>query len=261
MGQILVGTSGYSYTEWVGPVYTQGTKSEEFLSHYGRLFPTVELNFSYYRMPTSDQLLAMVEQAPSLKFSLKAHGSMTHTIDPIQWRSQAAEFRKAASALQQAGALAAILLQFPSSFYYQRQQRTYLHQIVQTLGEFPVAVEFRNSQWYNTRTIDALRQRQVALVCTDAPSVQGAPLVMDIVTSSFSYVRLHGRNAASWWGSDAASRYDYLYNDQELKAIAQRSEALASSTETLYIYFNNHRGAQAVTNALTLQKMLFVKGS
>ncbi len=71
MSTVLIGTSGYSYTEWIGPVYAQGTKREEFLAHYAQRFPTVELNFSYYRMPEATQLAAMHKSAPSLQFSIK----------------------------------------------------------------------------------------------------------------------------------------------------------------------------------------------
>jgi uncharacterized protein YecE (DUF72 family) len=82
MTQILIGTSGYSYHEWVGPVYPEGTKTSEYLSHYAGLFPTVELNFSYYNMPKAQNLAKMlVDGGPKLTFSIKAHKTLTHEIN------------------------------------------------------------------------------------------------------------------------------------------------------------------------------------
>lgn len=256
MGQIEIGTSGYSYREWIGPLYKEGSKAETFLEQYAAHFSTVELNFSYYRMPTAAQMHTMATQAPSLTFSLKGHQSLTHTIDSTSWRVEAAEFRSAVNALSEDGVLGAVLLQFPHSFHYDTERRRYLHYLLQTLGEFPLAVEFRNGNWYNNRTIQALREREVTLVSIDLPSVQGAPPIMDVTTSPIGYIRLHGRNSESWWGSDAAQRYNYLYNESELSAIAQRIEALARSHKTLFVYFNNHQGGKAVKNALSLQTLL-----
>jgi uncharacterized protein YecE (DUF72 family) len=256
MATILIGTSGYSYTEWVGPFYPEGTKAESYLSHYATIFPTVELNFSYYRMPQAEKLLAMHDQAPGIGYAIKAHESLTHTIDPANWRSSAQTYRTAVTALQDREALRAILFQFPYSFHYEPVRRKYLDQLLRTFEGFPLAVEFRNAQWYNNRTLDALRERQVALASLDLPDIKGSPPMMDVATSALSYVRLHGRNKECWWGSDAASRYDYLYSPQELSIIAQRIKSLATSTRLVLVYFNNHRRGQATQNALALQKLI-----
>lgn len=259
MERILIGTSGYSYTEWVGPVYPEGTKPEMFLQRYSTLFPTVELNFSYYRMPTPDQMRNMLAQGPSLLFSIKAHESLTHTVDPSTWRSAAAEFSAAATVLQEAGALGAVLLQFPYSFHYDPDRRRYLGSLVERLGAFPLAAEFRNGQWYNNRTLDALRERRVSLVSLDLPAVQGSPPMMDVATAPIAYIRLHGRNKETWWGSDAASRYDYLYTERELESIAERVRGLAVAAQSVLVYFNNHRRGQAARNAAALNRLLFPK--
>ncbi len=256
MSTILIGTSGYSYTEWVGPVYAPGTKREEFLAHYATLFPTVELNFSYYRMPEASQLKAMHETAPSLQFSIKAHQSLTHTIDPASWREEAKRFSLALSPLIEKQVLSAVLLQFPFSFHYELEQRKYLDVLLKALGSLPLVVEFRNSHWYNNRTLDSLRQRNIALASLDLPSLQGNPPMMDVLTSdSLAYLRLHGRNEETWWGSDSASRYDYLYTAKELSCLLERIRSLTAHTKKVLIYFNNHRRGQAVTNALMLYQL------
>jgi len=258
MARILIGTSGYSYTEWVGPVYPEGTKPEMFLGTYATLFPTVELNFSYYRMPGVQQMHAMLCQAPAVNFSMKAHESLTHTVDPGSWRSHAQEFLAAASVLQKAGSLGAVLLQFPYSFHYDPDRRRYLDSLIGSLAELPLAVEFRNGQWYNNRTIEALRERKIPLVSLDLPEIPGSPPMMDVSTSPLAYVRLHGRNKETWWGSDAASRYDYLYSDRELETLAERIRGLAVAAQLVLVYFNNHRRGQAARNAKALQRLLGV---
>lgn len=260
MSTILIGTSGYSYTEWVGPVYPKGTKSEEFLSCYASMFPSVELNFSYYRMPEAAQLALMHQSAPSLRFSIKAHQSMTHVIDSQTWREQASLFRRSLTPLLDHEVLDAVLLQFPSSFHYEIDQRKYLDSLLRVLSPLPLAVEFRNSQWYNNRTLDSLRERAVSFVSLDLPQIQGNPPMMDVGTSSLAYLRLHGRNKETWWGSDAASRYDYLYSDNELKALLERVLSLMVGADKILVYFNNHRKGQAVANAKRLRDLLAERG-
>ena len=256
MAEIHIGTSGYSYTEWVGPFYPQGTKAAAYLPYYATRFSTVELNFSYYRMPEANQLLRMYEQAPSLIFSIKAHESLTHTIETSGWRTSAVTYRSAVAALLAQGALGSLLFQFPFSFHYDPDRRRYLDALLSMFTEFPVAVEFRNGQWYNNRTLDSLRARQIALAALDLPEISGSPPIMDVATSTCAYIRLHGRNGEQWWGSDAASRYDYLYTDQEITALAERVRGLASTTERVLVYFNNHRRGQATQNAKALADLL-----
>ena len=90
MSEILLGTSGYSYNEWVGIVYPEGTKQQDFLSCYSGLFPTVELNFSYYSMPKPENLSKMlIDGGDTLTFAIKAHKTLTHEINPSLWENEA----------------------------------------------------------------------------------------------------------------------------------------------------------------------------
>lgn len=252
----MIGTSGYSYTEWVGPVYPEHTKAHEYLGLYASLFGTVELNFSYYRMPEAPQLKLMLEQAPGLTFSIKAHESLTHTIKVGSWAEDAKLYRSALEPLLQEHALSTVLLQFPYSFHYEVEQRRYLDSLIKFFHDVPLAVEFRNSQWYNNRTLEALRRLQVAFVSLDLPQIQGNPPIMDVVTAPLAYVRMHGRNQQAWWGSDAAARYDYLYSEQELLSLLERIKGLCVEAKTVLVYFNNHRRGQAVKNAQQLRSLL-----
>lgn len=255
MSSVLIGTSGYSYTEWVGPFYPKGTPQGEYLPYYAHHFDTVELNFSYYRMPEATQLALMHHSAPSLRFSIKAHRSMTHQIEPHIWKQESARFYRALEPLVKGGVLDAVLLQFPASFHYETDNRRYLDALLQNLNGLPLVVEFRSSRWYNNRTLDALRERSVAFACLDLPAVEGNPPMMDVITADLAYLRLHGRNRETWWGSDAASRYDYLYSEAELSSIAERLAALSPQAGRTLVYFNNHRGGQAVANARRLLQL------
>ncbi len=256
MARIWVGTSGYGYHEWVGPVYPEGTPAEDYLSLYEGLFPTVELNFSYYRMPTADQLTHMLLDSQKLIFSIKANDTLTHRIDPLSWKDRAAEFRRALGPLADSGRLGAVLFQFPFSFHYDIDRRRYLDSLCRSMASLPLVVEFRNPQWYNNRLIEGLRSRGITLAGLDLPTLQDLPPVMDVITSPLAYLRFHGRNGETWWGSDSASRYDYLYSEVELESFVQRIRALSGRSERIFVYFNNHRRGQAVKNGLRLVEML-----
>jgi uncharacterized protein YecE (DUF72 family) len=257
MAEILVGTCGYHYVEWIGPVYPEGTKKEDFLARYARMFPTVELDYCYYQMPAAGQMESMTEKAgPSLVFSAKAHETLTHRVDPHSWEREAKTYLAALEPLLKAGRLGAVLFQFPYSFHYRPDERRYLDKLLAYFKGVPSAVEFRNAGWINTRVIDGLKKRGTALASLDMPDLKGLPPDMDVATSPLAYIRLHGRNKEAWWGSDAAARYDYLYSDKELEAWEDRIRRIVIKADRVLVYFNNHRRGQAVENAQTLAKIL-----
>ena len=255
--EVLVGTSGYGYIEWVGPVYPEDAHPDDFLTRYASMLSTVELNFSRYRMPTAERMSRLLEQAgPSLVFSVKANEALTHEIDPAGWRDATRVFLDALGPILKAGRLGAVLLQFPFSFRYQVDSRRYLDSVLGELGSLPVAVAFQNHEWYNNRVLDAFRVRRVSIATLDLPALEGLPPVMDVVAAPLAYIRFHGRNGETWWGSDSASRYDYLYSEDELEAWTGRVRAIAQRADRVLIYFNNYRRGQSVRNAKSLSAIL-----
>ena len=261
MAEILIGTSGYSYHEWVGPVYPEGTKPKAYLPCYAGLFPTVELNFSYYAMPKAENLAKMLTDAgPKLTFAVKAHQTMTHKIEASIWEEEAKTYIKAIQPMLEAGRLEAVLFQFPYSFHYTPENRAYLDKLIKYFKGVPVAVEFRKAEWYTAKVIDGMRSREVPLVSLDMPELPKLPPAMDVVTAPLAYIRLHGRNKEAWWGSDDHARYDYLYSDSEVEAWAARIERIAEQAHRILIYFNNHPFGKAVRNARTLEKILTIAG-
>jgi uncharacterized protein YecE (DUF72 family) len=261
MAEILIGTSGYSYTEWVGKVYPEGTKQKDFLGCYAGLFPTVELNFSYYKMPEAKNLAKMLfDGGSSLTFSIKAHKTLTHEIDPVEWKDEAEKYITAISPLLCAKRLEVVLFQFPYSFKYDTENRKYLDQLLKYFKDVPVAVEFRKADWYSTKVIEEMKSRNIPLVSLDMPELPKLPPQMDIVTAPVAYIRLHGRNSEAWWGKDDHARYDYLYTDSEVEAWASRIKLMTEQAQRILIYFNNHPFGKAARNAQTLIQLLINMG-
>jgi len=256
IGNVHIGTCGFSYDEWKGQFYPADLPAHEMLRYYSLVFSFVELDHTWYRIPSPAQLERMALVTPSdFRISLKVHRSLTHEVDE-HWQTHAAEFRNAVSALASTGRLGCVLVQLPYRFSYTPENRKYLANLLATLAEFPLVVEFRNATWYQERVFDALKARNVALVVVDRPDLPGLPPESVIITSDICYYRLHGRNADLWWSGDATSRYEYRYSDQELKDRARLVRAMSRQAKTVFVAFNNHARGNAPANAAFLQSIL-----
>jgi uncharacterized protein YecE (DUF72 family) len=258
--KVLIGTSGYSYDDWVGPVYPPGTGKQDFLSLYAREFSIVELNFSYYQQPRPQTLERMIEATPGgFLFALKAHRSMTHEIGD-SWEKDIQTFRQGLKPLVDAKRLAAVLLQFPYSFAYSTESRTRLATLCSLLEGLPLAVEFRKSDWLREQVFAGLRERRVSLVSVDEPDLPKLLRPTTETTGSFGYVRFHGRNKEAWWTGDNASRYDYLYGAKEMEEWVDRIKAIMQRVPMLLIFFNNHWRGNAAKNAREMRMLLETAG-
>lgn len=253
-----LGTSGYSYADWKGLFYPDRCSNTNMLPFYAGRFDTVELNFSYYRMPEADQLSRLASRArevnPAFQFSIKAHKTLTHEIG-AGWQRDADAFRDAIAGLASSDSLAAVLLQFPHSFHYTTQNRRHLAALLESLQGHACACEFRSREWLGQRVYQGLRDRGAALVAVDEPELEGLLPPVAIPTADFGYVRFHGRNKENWWRGTNASRYDYLYSKEELQEWVPRIQELGGAEKTIYVYFNNHWRAQAVENALQFKNL------
>jgi uncharacterized protein YecE (DUF72 family) len=261
MGRIVIGTSGYSYRDWVGPFYPEQTKEREFLEYYAKTFNYVELNFSYYSMPAKSLVADMVKRTPEqFLFGIKAHKSLTHEIDSAGVEDAAGKFKLGVEPLAESGKLGAVLFQFPYSFHYTPENRTYIDSLLKQYADYPAVVEFRNSEWLGEQVFAALAARNVGLVSVDEPDLPKLLRPTERVTSSVGYVRFHGRNKASWWTGSNVSRYDYLYTEDELAEWIPRLERMAEAARILIIAFNNHFTGQAVKNAVQIKGILTTHG-
>lgn len=255
-----MGTSGYSYEDWVGKFYPADMKSSEYLAYYAQAFDTVEVNYTYYKMPSATTLRAMARKVgDDFRFSVKAHSTMTHTRDAGE--ADFAAFCRALAPLEQEGKLAAVLAQYPWSFKPSEESVRWLKIFRQRIGDVPIVVEFRNRAWIRQEIFDLLEELGLGLCCVDEPRLKGLMPPIAKATSDEGYVRFHGRNAQKWWQHEEAwQRYDYLYSRQELEEWVPKVRALTERAKVVYVYFNNHYQAQAVQNALLFRELLAEAG-
>lgn len=247
---ILIGTCGYSYTEWVdGGFYPPGTKTSDLLGLYARSFSIVELNYTWYQMARAEAIARMVARAPMhLRFAAKLTRTLTHERDG-DLRQQLRLYRDGIEPL--IPRLAAILVQLPPDFARTVGNRRYLAELLDGLDGLPVAVEFRHASWATDPVFTELRRRRVSLVTVDVPALPALFPPLDVVTNpDLFYVRFHGRNLAGWRTADMQKKFDYDYSEDELRQwAATRLQALAAHSEAGIIFFNNHVRAQAPNNA------------
>ena len=231
--------------------------NQEFLGFYAFHFKILELNFSYYRIPDADQSRQMIEKSGGeLEFVVKAFRQMTHEISASSLTDVLTLFMDGVSPFMDAGRLGAILLQFPQSFHYVPENRIYLKSLIESLLPYPVSVEFRQKEWLKDSVYKSLKDLGAGFVCVDEPQLPSLIPPVIISTSNWGYIRFHGRNSRDWYGTDSRTRYDYLYSEEELKEWIPKIRDLAGRTKKLFIFFNNHAKAQAITNAKMLINLL-----
>lgn len=256
--RLLIGTSGYSYKDWVGPVYPEGTAAKDYLKVYQSIFNFTELNFSYYKFPSAATLERLAHSTnDGFMFAIKAHRSITHEIT-MDYKDNIKRFIEAVKPLQYYSKLAAVLVQFPYSFHYTPESRKYLQSLCTLFIDLPLAIEFRNYEWQKQSVYQGLKGHNTAWVNTDMPALTGLPSASFLSTTHFSYYRFHGRNSSMWWKGDNASRYNYLYSTTELENSLFKIKKMAetSGDQTVIVAFNNHWKGKAVTNASQAKEML-----
>ena len=261
---LRVGASGYAYAEWADAgFYPPGTASGKMLPLYARHFSITELNYTWYQMPKAQAIERMRQQAPpDFRFTAKLTRSLTHEIDPGQWRGQVAQYRNGIAPLVQSGQLTAILVQLPPTFVRSPQNRRYLAALLDALEGLPAAVEFRHASWVADRVFAELERRRTTLVTVDEPELPGLFPKLDVITNpGLFYVRFHGRNARGWRTGNMQKQFDYDYAGDELREWAEnRIEPMTRRARRGVIFFNNHVRAQAPRNALQLFKQLTKQG-
>jgi uncharacterized protein YecE (DUF72 family) len=271
--RIFVGTSGYSFTDWVGPFYPPGTRPGDFLAYYSRHFGTVEVNSTYYRVP-SPRAIAQMERKtpPGFRFMVKLNQAMTH--ERSLEASLVRDFRAALEPLKAAGKYEGLLAQFPWGFRRTPENESHLAALRDSLADEPLFVEFRHASWALPDMPDRLRDRRLGFCAVDEPALAGLMPPVAWVTAEDAYVRFHGRNAKNWWGSRSAAagavprgagaasgdRYDYDYRAGELKEWIQKVRELAGQARRTYLFFNNCHAGHAARSAKLMQELLRQQG-
>lgn len=258
---VRVGTCGYSYKDWVGPFYPAGMKAREMLEFYAQAFSAVEIDSTYYRVPSAASFASMAERTPKgFLFSVKLPGAATHLpADATLMPPEVREFREAIEPLAESGKLACGLMQFPNSFKPSPNGEKRLRALRRALREMPLVAEFRHRDWQTHATLELLAELEIGWCNVDMPHFSKLLRESSDAVGQVAYVRFHGRNVKQWWRPETPDlRYDYLYSAEELEPWVDRVADLraeAGVRETL-AFFNNHRSGQAVRNAEMFRAML-----
>lgn len=256
----MVGTSGFSYGDWKGVFYPPEIPKTAMLPFYATEFPVVELDYTYYTMPTARTLKGMSDKTPEqFQFIVKTHRSITHapesSVDDFDTACRV--FNHALQPLQNDGKLACVLAQFPWSFRPGDHTWSLLHRLRENLQELPLIIEFRNIAWVVKETFYHLHDLDIGFCCVDEPSLKGLFPPIALATSKIGYIRFHGRNAAQWWNAkEGWERYNYLYNRDELREWLPKIRHVADRTDRTYILMNNCHAGHAVINARMIQELI-----
>lgn len=259
--QIYLGCSGWSYSDppekggWTKVFYPSSQTKR--LSYYSRFFDTVEMDSTFYekfyKYMTKQTFIGMDNATPeNFEFSIKVPETVTHIkrLDVEKGAiSSLEEFLDKISPLKIANKLGAILVQLPPSFTVSdfKDTENFLDRLP---SGYQYALEFRHPSWNTEGPWEMLKHYDIAAVMTDSPLSDNLQYLAEVTITSknHSFIRFHGRSSRH--------RYNYLYSKEELKHWIGKIKEIASKTNTLRIYFNNHYGAKAVINALEFKDML-----
>jgi len=253
--EIRIGTSGYSFADWIGPFYPAGIQKGKMLDYYVGHFNTVEINSTYYRIPEKYVFYHLDKKTPEgFEFIAKLNKDTTHS--PVKKTEALDGLLGALNPLQESGKLKGLLAQFPWGFKSSETNLAYIRDIRSKCRHIPLFVEFRHASWDREDVFEFLKNNDIGYCCVDEPPLAGLMKKQSVSTTDTGYVRFHGRNAKTWWDSSQGDRYDYLYNERELEEWLQRIRLLRNKTSKTYIFFNNCHQGHAVKNAKMLIDML-----
>lgn len=257
---ILVGTCGFSYRDWIGPFYPAGTKSADMLELYARRFSAVEIDSTYYAIPKPQLFERMAARTPAaFTFTVKAPGSVTHVpADAQPLASEVAAFAECLAPLVASAKLGAVLAQFPHGFRPNADAYVRLEALREWWPRLPLVCEFRHRDWQQREVLARLRELDLGWCNVDEPQFGSLLRPGSEATSAIGYVRFHGRNYEKWWRQERASheRYSYQYTEPELEAWLPRIGEVAEQTSKTFVFFNNHHLGQGAVNAQEMRRLL-----
>ncbi len=294
---IRVGTASWTDPTMTAPgvFYPRGADSpEERLAYYASTFPIVEIDATYYALPSARVAQAWVERTPpDFVFDAKAHALMTG--QPTETKRLPKAIREALPAelaakprlyakdlpaelrdavwqmyleglepLRASGQLGSVLLQYPRWFYPLGENRDQILEARQRLGDVRSAVEFRSETWFNEknreRTLRFLADNGIPLVMVDGPQglKSSVPPIEAVTSPELALVRFHGRRADTWEakGIPTVERFRYLYSKEELGEWLPRIREAAEEAREMHVLMNNCYANYGSTNARELAAML-----
>lgn len=238
MSAFFVGTSGFSYDHWRDVFYPLDLSSSKFLSFYAQTFTTVELNVSFYRLPSAAAFKKWASETPAnFIFAVKASRYLTHVKRLKDCQEPWDRFYQ--RALNLGSKIGPILFQFPATFTKNTQR---LEEFLSLLPQQQFAFEFRHESWFCQEIYDLLKQAKASLCIADSsvwPSVEK-------ITTNFVFLRFHG----------GRQLYASRYSIEELKPWAVKISNWLNQGLKVYAYFNNDAYGFAVKNALELKDLV-----
>jgi len=243
LAPIRLGCAGWSYKEWVGPLYDT---AQSMLRQYSSVFNTVEMDSSFYRFPDKGTILGMARYTPlGFRFTAKMNKKFTHDLRlkiNEDAQSELDSFCELLDPLLTQEKLACILVQLPPSL---KQDNGVLEGFLAALPRrYDYVVEFRHPSWLQSSTWATLAKYHAAYCIVDEPLLP--PEIH--VTSDIGYIRWHGRGDRLW--------YDYRYTKNQLTEWLPSIEEVRTNTKQTIGIFNNHFRGYAPENCIQMMKML-----
>lgn len=239
MAEIRIGTSGWHYKHWIGRYYPERCPASKMLAHYQQDFDTVEINNSFYRLPTPSALENWRDSTPpDFRFAAKGSRFLTHM---KKLKDPEAGLEKFFSRIELLGEkLGPILFQLPPQWEVNTER---LESFLDALPRWHrYAFEFRNETWNTPEVLDLLRSRNAAYCPFHLAGYQ-SPIE---ITADITYIRLHG----------PGGKYQGTYSDEVLRSWAQRIRHWSPDLKAIYVYFDNDDSGYAPRDALRLREMV-----
>jgi uncharacterized protein YecE (DUF72 family) len=241
-----VGTSGWNYKHWRNLIYPEGTPQKRWLEFIAQHFDTVEVNTSFYRIPTKESVAAWQEGTPDrFLFALKLWRGITHYRKLKNSETFTGNFLEVVQQLRP-HRRAPLLIQLPPNQGKDIDKLVDYVRELRALSDkrWKIAVEFRNANWLDEETYRALDKANIALCIHD---MIGKGNTDTPGSADFLYIRRHGTNEG---------RYAGRYSPEQLRADARRIRTWTREGRSVFIYFNNDIGGHAFWNARDLRRMV-----
>ncbi|MCC9168547.1 DUF72 domain-containing protein [Pontibacter harenae] len=237
--KIHIGTSGWHYKHWMGNFYPEGLKAKDFTSHYLQFFRTVEINNSFYKLPSAQTFANWRSSVPEdFIFAVKASRFITHMKKLKDPQESIARFFENVNHLGEK--VGPILFQLPPGWGLNEERLANFLALLPPYHRY--TFEFRHHSWYSEGVLNLLRQHNVAF-CIYELEYHFSPME---VTADFVYIRLHGPE----------NKYSGSYSEEGLRWWAGNCLEWRRQGKDVYIYFDNDQAGYAAFNAKRLQELV-----
>ncbi|MGZ4835851.1 MAG: DUF72 domain-containing protein [Terriglobales bacterium] len=237
--RVRIGTSGWHYKHWCGPFYEDRTAPSQMLQVYLRYFDTVEINNSFYKLPSAETFRSWRQSAPpGFCFAVKASRFITHMKKLKDPQNALDNILKRAAELKDK--LGPILFQLPPKWMVNAER---LEEFLAALPQrHQYTFEFRERSWHQDAIYDILRRHNAAFCMYELNGFHSP----EPITADFTYIRLHGPGGP----------YQGSYSQETLREWARKIERWGERLKDIYVYFDNDQAAFAARNALQLKQMV-----